>query len=365
MSTTPAAPAGALRIGRVAGVPVYLDRTWLLLAAFIAWTGYRTGSVEGVGLGVAYAAWLVVAIFVAVLGHEVGHAVAARALGFHVHRIVATLWGGHTAYDATGATAGRTALVALSGPAVNAVLAAAGWAASLTLGYPAGAFAYSFAWLNGVLAVFNLLPGLPLDGGAAVQALVWGVTGRRDRGLLVAGWVGRVVAVVVGLVFVGGPLLRSGRVDLLDVAIGAVLTWVLWSGATAAVRRAGVERLLDTVRVGDAAEPAHVLPADTPFAVARELPGLVVCADEQGHPTLVLAAAPADVPGTTPVGALVQRIPTESVVEAEPTGAIGPVLRAMSATGVGLVVLTRAGAPWGVVTGRSVEAAAGRGHRRT
>lgn len=110
MSTSPQAPKGALRIGRAAGVPIYLDRTWLFLAAFIAFTGYQTGAVNGQGFALAYAAWLVVVILVAVLGHEIGHAAVARMLRFRVHRIVATLWGGHTTYDGTGATPGRAGL---------------------------------------------------------------------------------------------------------------------------------------------------------------------------------------------------------------------------------------------------------------
>ena len=121
-------PAGTLRLARVAGVPVYLDRTWLLLGAFVAWTGWQSGQNLGDGTttAVAFAVWMVVGILVAVLGHEIAHAVAARLLGFRVHRIVATLWGGHTAYDGTGTTAGRAAVVAVAGPLANLAFAALG-----------------------------------------------------------------------------------------------------------------------------------------------------------------------------------------------------------------------------------------------
>src|SRR5688500_13055079 len=94
MSDESRSPAGAVRLGRVAGVPVPLARPWLFLAAFIAWTGGQAGRDLGRGTAVAYAAWLVAGILVAVLAHEVAHAVAGRLLGFRVHRIVATLWGG-------------------------------------------------------------------------------------------------------------------------------------------------------------------------------------------------------------------------------------------------------------------------------
>lgn len=368
MSNPSQAPAGALRIGGVAGVPVYLDRTWLILAVFIAVTGYQSGSATdyGQGFAVAYAAWLVVAIFIAVIGHEVGHAVVARAVGFRVHRIVATVWGGHTAYDGSGATPGRTALVALSGPAVNGVLAALGAVASVTSTDPVATFAYSFAFLNGLLAVFNLLPGLPLDGGAAVQSLVWGVTKRRDLGLLVAGWIGRVVAVGLVAWYLVVPFARGERPDLVDLVVVLVMGWVLWTGASAAIRRAPVERVVERVRVGDAAEAAVVLPLDTTVEVARDLPQLVVGLDEHGLPTLVLLrSAAGDATPTAPIGSVVVRIPDANVVEAGPHDGLGPVLHAMGLTGTPVVVLTQGGVVWGITSATTVDAAAKRVLSRT
>jgi Zn-dependent protease len=361
MSTSPPAPRGALRIGSVAGVPIFLDRTWLILAVFIAFTGYQSADGLGQGFAAAYAGWLVVAIFVAVVGHEVGHAVVARIAGFRVHRIVATVWGGHTAYDGSNATPGRTAVVALSGPAVNGAFAALGAVAAATFSDPVGTFAYSFAFLNGLLAVFNLLPGLPLDGGAAVQSLVWGVTKRRDLGLLVAGWIGRVVAVGIVVWFLVLPFTRGERPDLVNLVISLVMAWVLWSGASAAIRRAPVERIVDQVRVGEAAERAVVLPRDTPVSVARDHPHLVVCLDEHERPTLVLLHSAAnDAAPTTPIGAVVARIPDGNVVEAGPDDGLAPVLLAMSAGGTPVVVLTRGGEVWGIASAATVDAAAKR-----
>ncbi len=355
-------PAGALRLARVAGVPVYLDRTWLLLGAFVAWTGWRTG--QGLGDGtttaVAYAAWMVVGIFVAVLGHEVAHAVAARLLGFRVHRIVATLWGGHTAYDGTGTTAGRAAVVAVAGPLANLALAAVGSFATGALPWPGSEFAFSFMVLNLLLAGFNLLPGLPLDGGQLVQSLVWAVTGRRDVGLVVAGWCGRVLAVVIVLALAVRPV-AQGDPDLVSVALVLVMGWILWSGATAALKRAPLERLLGSARIGDVAERVVVLPPMTPLAQARAHPYHVVCEDEHGRPTLALLgeAAAAAAP-TAPIASVVVRIPDGNVVEAAAGDTIEPVIGAMAASRFALVVLTHEGRAWGMVTGAGLEAAAGR-----
>jgi Zn-dependent protease len=355
-------PAGTLRLGRVAGVPVYLDRTWLLLGAFVAWTGWQSGQNLGDGTTTAlfFAAWMVVGILVAVLGHEIAHAVAARLLGFRVHRIVATLWGGHTAYDGTGTTAGRAAVVAVAGPLANLAFAAVGSLGTSILPWPGSEFAWSFMWLNLLLAGFNLLPGLPLDGGQLVQSLVWGLTGRRDRGLVVAGWCGRALAVVIVLWLAVRPL-ALGDPDLVGVVLVLVMGWILWSGATAALKRAPLERLLGSARIGDVAERVVVLPPMTPLAEARAHTDLVVCEDERGRPTLALVgeAAVAAAP-TAPIASVVIRIPDENVLEAGPGDSIEHVIGAMSATRFAIVVLTHQGRAWGMVTAAGLEAAAER-----
>jgi Zn-dependent protease len=363
MSDESRAPAGALRLGRVAGVPVYLDRTWLFLAAFIAWTGWRAGRDLGTGMAFAYAGWLVAGILLAVLGHEVAHALAGRLLGFRVHRIVATLWGGHTAYDGTGTTPGRAAVIAVSGPLANVALAGLGALAMVLLPWPWEEFAWSFVVLNALLAVFNLLPGLPLDGGQLVESLVWSLTGRRDRGLVVAGWCGRALAVLLVLGFVVVPLAR-GALDTFDGVLAGVMAWVLWTGATAAIRRAPLERLLRHVRPEHVLDPVTVVPATTPVGELVGLSSRVVALDERGRPTLVLpmpsAGTPdlATVPPTTRLSSLVVRVPDECVVELAPGADAEPLLRAMAVTGWGEVVVTSGGTVRGVVTSSRLNAVA-------
>ncbi len=360
----PPPPSGALRLGRVAGVPVYLDRTWLLLGALVAWTGWQSGRGLGIGTQVAYALWLVLAILVAVLGHEVGHALVARLLGFRVHRVMATLMGGHTAYDGTGATAGRSAAVAAAGPAANLLLAGLGGLATTATAWPVSLFASSFALMNLLLAGFNLLPGLPLDGGAVVQAAVWGVSGRRDLGLVVAGWAGRVLAVGVVLWFGVAPLV-TGSPDTVNLVISLVMGWVLWQGATAALRRAPLERLLRVVRLEHLLEPVHVVPSLTPVGRLVGAPHRVLALDERDRPTLVLPPAESGrpaletLPPQTRLASLVVRLPEECLVEVAPDGDVEPVLRSLGRTGWGIVVVTRGGAVLGVVTSQHLDAVAG------
>jgi len=356
-------PRGSLQVARVAGVPVYIGRGWLLLAAFVAWTGWSNNRDLGTGTAVVYAGILVVSILVAVLGHEVAHAVSARLVGLRVHRIVADLWGGHTAFDGSGVTAGRNAIVSVSGPLANVAMAGIGAVLLVTLPSSVSSFAWPFVVLNLLLGGFNMLPGLPLDGGHLVHSLVWGISGRRDLGLLVAGWCGRVVAGQVVVGFVVLPV-AQGRADLFQVAVALVMAWILWSGATAAVRRAPLERLLERVRTEDVLDPVALVPVSTPVGEALRHGLRVVSLDENGRPTLVLPPAsdrtpdPRSVPPATPLSSMVVRLPDDAVVDVAPGESAEPVLRSMAATGWGLVVVTSGGAVRGVVTADRLNAVA-------
>ena len=365
----PQPPSGSIRLARVAGVPVYLDRTWLILGAFIAWTGWQSGRDLGTGTGIAYAVWLVLGILAAVLGHEIAHAVSARILGFRVHRIVATLWGGHTAYDGTGTTPGRAAVVAVSGPMANLALAGLGAVAMATLPWPASQFASSFMILNLLLAGFNLLPGLPLDGGQIVQALVWKVSGRRDLGLVVAGWCGRALAVGVVLYYAVLPL-AQGSPSTFTLVLALVMAWILWTGATAALRRAPFERLLDRLDPDEVIEPVALVPATTPVGQVVGVDRRVLALDERGMPTLLLPLASSETPDVaaldpvTPLSSLVVRLPDSAVVDLPPGSGAEPVLRAMATSSAGVVVVISAGQLRGLVSAERLNAVAERHLRR-
>ncbi len=357
-----------LRVATVRGVPVYVGGSWVVLALLIVVLVGGNLSVARPDLGLlvyGVAALYAVLLLVAVLVHEAAHALAARRFGLPVHRVVADLWGGHTAYDPTGSTAGSSAVVAVVGPLANAALAGVAWVLepSVPPGVPSGLVA-SFAFLNGALAVFNLLPGLPLDGGQLVEAAVWGATGNRNRGKVVAGWAGRVVAVLVLAWFVGVPLATGGGFDLSYSVWFFLIAGFLWAGATSAIRQGAVLDRISRVSLGRLIRPATEVAAGTPLERALALPDIPVVVDGLRRPVALLSTDAVDsVPEAarayTPVDAVTQPQPTGWAVDADPTGDLLPVVRVLQDTRASVAAVTWQGRLVGVVTAADVNSALG------
>jgi Zn-dependent protease len=263
------ARGGGIPAGRVLGVPIRLTVPWLLLAVLIT-VGYG-GLVSRrlpdlapvwpylIGLG------LVACLLGSILLHELGHALAARRHGVVALRVTLDLLGGHTDLERDLPRPGAAALVALVGPAVSAVcgLACLGAWAALPDGW-LGDAVLQVALVNLVVAGYNALPGLPLDGGRALGAAVWALSGRRDLGDEVAGWGGRLVAVATWVL--GAVGYATGRLAPAGVLICALVALSLWSGAGTAVRHARTLRRLPALLAGALARPVRPVPAGTPVA---------------------------------------------------------------------------------------------------
>ena len=144
------------RLGRVLGFPIDLKSSFLLLLAlvFVAYGGLG---------GVLF----VIVAFASVLAHELGHAVVARRLGVEIQDIQLGFLGGAARMTSMPKKANHEIMIAAAGPAVSLVLGAAG----IGLGALTGShFVTTLGWLNFVLAAFNLLPALPMDGGRILRA---------------------------------------------------------------------------------------------------------------------------------------------------------------------------------------------------
>ncbi|MDP9416612.1 MAG: M50 family metallopeptidase, partial [Actinomycetota bacterium] len=203
-------------MGRIAGIPIFVTPTWLLVAVAIT-LSFAPSEQRLPGLGdwryaVSFA--FAVLLYLSVLVHELSHSLTALALGLRVRRITLHLLGGASEIAQEPRTPGAEFLIAFAGPAVSLVLAGVGYVAAQALdpAAVAGFLVLLLAGANLLLGIFNLLPALPLDGGRLLAAGVWKLAGRRLTGVLIAAAAGRVLAVLLlALPLLG--LLRGGRPD--------------------------------------------------------------------------------------------------------------------------------------------------------
>lgn len=339
METTPAPARRAPRdpqltkgwiIGRVSGAPVVLTPSWFLAAAVLTVLFVPTvrSFAPGLGVGTYVVSFVfVLLLFVSVFLHEVAHAVVARSRGHQVTELAVTLWGGHTAYSGTSRRPLDGILVSVVGPLTNLLLALVCWLAFLaqpTMTIPA-LLLYAAAFSNAFVGLFNLLPGLPLDGGQILESVVWAVTGSRTRGTIVAGWVGRVVAVGVVVWALGWPVLNGYQVSLFTVAWSALIGAFLWSGAGAAIRNGRTREAVAGLSVAALAYPAVAVPvsstvSDAVASAQRAGAGHVVLVEADGRPVAyadpaAVAAVPAEQAPRTPVGAVAVGLPATAWVD--------------------------------------------------
>ncbi|PWJ53158.1 Zn-dependent protease (includes SpoIVFB) [Quadrisphaera granulorum] len=266
-----------LVLGRLLGVPVILARSWFVIAVVITLLFHgsvvRTAPDLGPVASYAVAFCYAVLLGVSVLVHELAHALVARSFGLPATRIVLTLWGGHTQFESDLPSPGRSFAVAVAGPVANGLLAVLAWLPLQLADVPPLPSLLLFAAVltNAFVAVFNVLPGLPLDGGRLLEAVVWRLGGDRDLGTLAAGWAGRVLAVVVPVVALGWPLLEGSRPDIVTAIWACALGALLWTGAGGALQGANIRRRAPRARARDLARPAVGVPADASLAHALEI----------------------------------------------------------------------------------------------
>lgn len=186
------------RVGSLFNIPLYVDNSWFFVVLLIAFLqGSDPRWAELVGPIGAYASGLLLALllFASVLAHELGHSLVARAQGITVNSIKLFLFGGIASIERESNTPGEAFQVAIAGPAVSFFLFIALTALSNISGLPAIATGVigSVATTNLILALFNLIPGLPLDGGQIFKAAVWKATNNRAKGVRWAAKSGQVV----------------------------------------------------------------------------------------------------------------------------------------------------------------------------
>lgn len=204
---------GNIRVGNLFGIPFYINPSWFLVLGLVTLSFGGSIAAAFPGLGLAFP-WLLgfiaaLLLFASVLAHELGHSFVAITQGIDVKSITLFIFGGLAMLDKESETPEQSFLVAIAGPAVSLLLFGifTVMGLSLPLAGPLAAIVGLLAQINLVLALFNLIPGLPLDGGNILKSIVWKVTGNPNTGLLFASRAGQVlgwVGIAIGLLGVLG-----------------------------------------------------------------------------------------------------------------------------------------------------------------
>ena len=241
-----------IRIGRIFGIPIYLDLSWILIFGLITlflamqfrqqhpqWT-----TAEHWAVGILASALF----FASVVFHELAHSVVAQRYKIKVLSITLFIFGGLARIGREPTKAIQEFNIAIAGPVASVFLA--GFFYLLTLVSPSnqmlGALATYLYKSNGMLAAFNLLPGFPLDGGRIFRAMVWGATKDYTRATRVAGASGKIIA--FGLIVIG--VWSTFNKDLSGIWL-VLIGWFLLNAAQASVAQVTIRETLSGLRAAD------------------------------------------------------------------------------------------------------------------
>ena len=264
-----------LVVARVFGIPVYVSPYWFVVAALLVYVYANTldTNIQVARERYLVATGFVVLLYASVLIHELAHCVVARAFKLKVRRVLLYPLGGFSEIEEEPPTPGQEFLVSVAGPVLSLVLA--GIAALLTKVVPHGLPNQLIDQLfraNLLVGIFNLLPGLPLDGGRIFRAGIWRVTGKSAQATVAAGWAGRVLAVALILVPIVITAVTGGRLgSLVDNSYWLWLAFIaafMWLQSGQAIRAAKVRERLPGIQARTLARRAIPIPAATPLAEA-------------------------------------------------------------------------------------------------
>jgi Zn-dependent protease/predicted transcriptional regulator len=332
------------KILTVGGIDIYVNWSWLIAILIVTWSvgDFFRATYPAWSLGTAYALGLLsgVLLFATVLIHELAHSFTARANGLPVSSITLFIFGGVSNLTRESQSPKIEFLVAVAGPLTSLVLSGIFYVLYLAvrsgpsevtavLGY--------LASVNLILAIFNLIPGFPLDGGRVLRSIVWGVTGNLRRATHIASNIGNgfgYLFIIAGLLeaFVGA-----------DIVAGiwlAFIGWFLHNAATAGYQQAVMDRVLLGVDVRNVMDPAplgvgpgvSVQEAVATYMMARGIRALPVSGPDGALLGLVtlsdIQRIPRDDWSATPVGNVMT--PTTELQTTSPDAGLREALAAMA-----------------------------------
>jgi Zn-dependent protease len=256
-------------VARPFGIPVYVSPYWFIIAGvfIVIYANDLSTSLQGTTTRYLVAAAFVILLYVSVLVHELSHSVVARGYGLPVRRILLYPLGGISEIDREAPTPGREFAIAAAGPALSLLLGAVGWGLFQVVSTGvAGALIKQLMFANIIVGLFNLLPGLPLDGGRMLRAVIWLITKKPGTATIAAAWTGRILALgLLAIPFFAGGLAGGDMVSTLWVVVIAAF---MWTGATQSIKATRFRERLPALQARRLARKAISVPASTPLAEA-------------------------------------------------------------------------------------------------
>jgi Zn-dependent protease len=325
-------PRLGLVVARPFGIPVYISPYWIVFAVVLVIMYANSAETNLASTQSRYivAAAFVVLLYLSVLVHELAHCVVARGFGLPVRRVLLYPLGGYSEIEQEPGSPGREALISAAGPIVSLAIAGIGYliAKSIPHGLAHQLIAQVF-FANLVVGIFNLLPGLPLDGGRIFRAGVWKITGRQGVATMTAAWAGRVLALLlVGLALFGQR--GSGSFISLYWLWLLVIAGFIWIQSTQAIKAAKIRERLPLVSARGLGRKAIPVAASVPLseAVRRAQEAgarALVVVDHENTPTALVSeaavlATPEERRPWIEVGSLARSLGPEMVLSADLSG---------------------------------------------
>jgi Zn-dependent protease/CBS domain-containing protein len=352
----------SVSLGRIFGISIGLDYSWFLIFVLFTWAlassyypiAYPTWSRAEYWIMGAVTALM---LFICVLLHELGHSVVAIRYQIPVRSITLFIFGGVSRIEGESHSAAAEFWIAIAGPIVSGALAAVFALLRLAVAAvgPLVALTTYLAYINGALAIFNLIPGFPLDGGRVLRAVLWSSTHSLRKATLTAATVGR---------FIGFLFIFWGVAQIFGGQLGnglwiAFIGWFLENAASAQVQQQVVGSLLAGHTASEAMNPHYVsTSAATPLQdlVDRHILGggsRAVMVKEDGEPVgLVtvhqIAAVPRGRWSTSTVAEVMT--PIASVKRIKPTTGLWEAMTEMDHDGVNQLPVTDDGQILGMLT---------------
>lgn len=339
------------------GVPVRVDSSWLVIAVVVAALFFQrmglsapdAGAVELIAGAIAAS----LLFFLSILAHELGHAFTSLDRDIPVLGITLFLMGGVTESTREAASAKDEFVIVGIGPFISLVLAALFGLLHIPFAdvQPVGMVLGYMGWTNLLLAIFNVVPGYPLDGGRLLRAIIWGITGRQHRATRWAARVGQLFAIAFGLFGLWMSVDSGGLSGLWNIAIAAFL----FKGATDSHRRARAQERLAgrTARNVMGTVPPTLDPSASIAEVIEDVQRRPSLLWPVGRPVRAVVtlpdfdAVPAHLWDEVTVGAVAS--PADGAVIA-PDASMDEILTAIASAPRAMLIVADGGEPVGLIT---------------